>query len=479
MMLRRLLAAAMLLALAGLSIFASAPNILFGDKVSAKTVSVNPKDLQLVCPGAFYRSGADTGLAVNSFSQLGSSALSGSFESGASSTLKVADFGGQVVGQNPSGSVTSPLTITASGSELTQGSKLLNSNQLQLVNDSRAAGLLAAPCLKAESDFWILAADTSVGRESLLILNNPGSVNATVSIEVFGSGGKIATAGQEGISVPAAGSTVVPIASLAPGLSTLTLHVRSVSSAITATLQQKTVRGLVAAGAEWISPSTQIGNSLVIPGFFVRGVKDASKLRAGSADYGDISPVLRVFVPASAKVNATVTAQVVGTTAKTFGTVVRMQVAAGTVTDIPLNGLQDGDYSVFISSDQPIRAAVRLSRAKLGGKPATDFTWLQAAAPITKPVGITVPGSGISKLSIANFNKSSATVTLVVNGVSHTLTVPSNNSLTVAVANGASVVIGSSMPIEANLIVDLNFALASLPLVDYQNVGSAQTVLVR
>ncbi|MEI6590616.1 MAG: DUF5719 family protein [Actinomycetes bacterium] len=478
-MLRRLLGVGALLVFIATSFVISAPSVPLGDKLFANQVKVNPKDLELVCSGSFYRSGADTGATVNTFSQIGSAALSGHFESSATSSLKVTDFGGGLVGHNPSGTAVTPLKITASGSNLIQGSKLLNANQIQLVNDSRAAGLLAAPCLRAESDFWMLAADTSVGRESLLILNNPGSVNATVSIETFGTGGKIPAAGQGGISVPAKGSTVVPIASLAPGLQTLALHVRSSSSAITATLQQKTVRGLVAAGADWSVASSVIGKDLVIPGFLVRGVKALSKLRASSSDYGDLSPVLRIFVPGNAKTNATITAQVVGTNAKTFGTVVRLQVAPGTVTDVPLNGLQDGDYSVLITSDQELRAAVRISRAKLDAKPATDFTWIQAATPISRAVGITIPSVGISKLSIVNGNKSVATVNLVVNGVSSAIAVPSGNSVTVSVPNSASVALSSNLPLGANLIVDVNYSIANLPFVDYENVGSLKRVLVR
>ena len=478
-MLRRLLTSLFLVAFAAASIFVTQPQIVLGEQPSVTKVTVNPKDLQLVCPGAFYRSGADTGATVNAFSQIASAALSGTFAPSSAASLKVANFDSVVVGQNPSGSVAAPITITASGSTLAQGSALLNANQLQLINDSRAAGLLAAACLKPESDFWMLSGDTSVGRESLLILNNPGAVNATVSIEVFGAGGKIETAGQEGISVPAAGSTVVPIASLAPDLPTLAIHVRSVSSAITATLQQKTVRGLVAAGADWTSPSLVLANNLVIPGFFVRGTKDASKLRSISSDYGDTSAVLRVFLPPNSKANATVTAQVVGTDAKTFGTVVRQTLPVGTVTDIPLNGLQDGDYSVFISSDQPIRAAVRLSRSKLGGKPATDFTWLQAATPLKTQVAITAPTTGISKLSIANSAKSAIAVSLTINGSVKSVSVPALNSVTVSVPSGAKITLSSGQPFEANLIADVNFALANLPVVDYQNVGSFQSVLVR
>jgi hypothetical protein len=385
-----------------------------------------------------------------------------------------------VVGSQANGGVTEPLTLTASGNGLTQGSQLLNAGQTQLVNDSRAAGLFAAPCLLAEGEHWLLGATTTTGRESLLILNNPGAVNATVAIELYGSTGKIETAGQEGISVSAHGTTVVPIASLAPDLDSIAVHVMASSSVVTATLQQKTVRGLVAAGGDLIAPSTELAKDLVIPGLFVRGTKDAAKLAAKSADYADLQPVLQLFLPASAQAPANVTAQVVGVSAKTFGTVVQQTVSPGTVVNVPLSGLADGDFSVFVSADQSVRAAVRLSRTNLAQHPITDFTWLQAAQAITdQAMAVTAPVAGISKLSIANPGKTVANVTLTVNGKSQVIAVPPQSSSVVAVAAHASISISSDRPVGASLIVDVNFTVANLPVLDYQNLGASLSVLVR
>ena len=457
------------------------PNVAvtLGDPVAEHEISVNARDLQLLCPGAFYRSGGDEGSKVDSFSQQGSAALQGSFTAIGQGDLSVATLNSVVVGQKPSGTVVEPLTLTAKGSELQQGSTLLNANQLQLLNDSRAAGLFAAPCLPTANEAWLMAADTSVGRESLLILSNPGSVNATVSVELFGTSGKIATAGQGGISVPANSTTVIPVASLAPGLQALVIHVLASSSAVTATLQQKTVRGLVAAGGDLVVPSTELAQQLVIPGLFVRGVKDASKLIKSNADYADLVPTLRVFVPKGQQDTATVTAQVVGETEKDFGTVVRQTLTAGSVTDIPLFGLQDGNYAVFISSDAPIRAGLRLSRTNLTQKPITDFTWLQPVAAITEPVSLTVPNAGISKLSIANAAGKPATLTLKINGAERRLNLAAESSTVIEVAKGAAVTLSASSAVRANLIVDVNFTVANLAMIDYQNRGSSVKVLVR
>ncbi|MEN9752501.1 MAG: hypothetical protein RL670_192 [Actinomycetota bacterium] len=479
-MLRKSLTLLMIALFVTLGFFSNNPSFELGQTVTPQNISVSPRDLQLVCPGSVYRSAGDTGAAVGSFSQPGVARLSGSFTASGQGSVTARDISSTVVGSQPSGSVAGPLTLTAAGTNLSQSSALLNANQLQLVNDNRAAGLLATNCLPTENSHWLLAADTSTGRESLLVLNNPGSVNATVALELFGTSGKIVTAGQEGISVPARASTVVPVASLAPGLQAVVVHVISSASAISATLQQKTVRGLVAAGADLASPSTELAKELAIPGIFIRGVKDAAKLIASNPDYADLRPVLRVFLPADAKEPATVTAQIVGTDDKTFGTVVRATVNPGTVSDIPLNGLQDGNYSAFLTSNEKVRAAVRLSRTNIAQRPVTDFTWLQAATPISKDAaGITVPAAGISKLSIANPTRIPAKVSLSVDGSVRILSVPQQNSLVVEVPPNASITLSSDQPVAATLVIDVNFKLANLPLVNYQNLGSSLQVLVR
>ncbi|MEN9753545.1 MAG: hypothetical protein RL670_1236 [Actinomycetota bacterium] len=479
-MLRRVVAAVAIVTPFAIGWIVVAPATTLGLPVVAQRVAVNARDLQLVCPGALFRSAADTGAKVGSFSQTGIASLSGTFDAQSGGALTARDITGTVVGSQASGTVTDPLTLTASGVGLTQGSKLLNAGQLQLVNDPRAAGLFAAPCLLAEGEHWLLGATTTTGRESLLILNNPGAVNATVAIELFGSTGKIVTAGQEGISVPAHGTTVIPVASLAPDLDSIAVHVLASSSVVTAAIQQKTVRGLVAAGGDLIAPSTELAKNLVIPGLFVRGTKDAAKLASKSADYADLQPVLQLFLPASAKSAANVSAQVVGVTAKTFGTVVRQTLNPGTVVNVPLTGLDDGDYSVFISADQALRAAVRLSRTNLAQHPITDFTWLQSAQVITdQPMALTAPASGISKLSIANQGSAIANVTLTINGKTQTVAVPAQNSKVIAIAAHASALISSDQPVAATLIVDVNYTVANLPVLDYQNLGASLAVLVR
>jgi hypothetical protein len=238
-------------------------------------------------------------------------------------------------------------------------------------------------------------------------------------------------------------------------------------------LQQRTVRGLLYAGADFISPLTEINKSLSIPGILVRGAKDAAALIAINDDYADLIPALRVFNPGES--TATFTAQIFGANVKTFGTVIRETVPAHAVKDFTINGLADGDYAAFITSDQTIAASVRLPRSDKTKKPNTDFTWLQAAQQLTGSQQITVPPAGIGKLSLTNLTNKSAAVT--INGA--LLNIEPQGIAVVKVAAGAVNVKIIDGKVGANLLIDVSGSVTNLALVDYRNSGSRVAVRVR
>jgi hypothetical protein len=176
-----------------------------------------------------------------------------------------------------------------------------------------------------------------------------------------------------------------------------------------------------------------------------------------------------------------VTAQVIGTDSKTFGTVVQQTVAAGTAASISLPGLKDGDYSVFISSDEPVLGTVQLSRTDPTKTPATDFAWLPAVANLNTPRVIAVSNSAISKISIANPNSvpTAAIVTNLTTGASARITVPKFSSIVYTADPGSVISLSSQLPVAATLIADFNSQIAAIPFLDYRNVGGSLSVLVR
>jgi hypothetical protein len=209
-------------------------------------------------------------------------------------------------------------------------------------------------------------------------LANAANIDALVELELLGSGGLENSPGLSGISVAAQSTLVIPVSSFSAKNSTFSIHVKSRGAAISGWIQQKTLRGLTAAGADLISPTATASKSLVIPGFFVRGVKAAAKLQAAE-DYSDLSNLVRLTNPGNTQATALI--QVIGATSKTFGTVLQAQVPAHTTVDLVVEGLADGDYSIFIEADKPLLASARLNRTSLTAKQKTDFAWIPAVEP--------------------------------------------------------------------------------------------------
>lgn len=468
-----------------------------GARPELQAISVKAKDLQLVCPGAAFRSGGSLGTKVGLFDRVGSTqtAYASNLPNGVelksypllgsqvnTVTLSdTADSGARLAFSASSDSFT--LKVSDPAGVAVQGSSLVTAQSFQIVKSTAMNGALATNCQRPGSEQWLLGSSTSIGREALLILANPAATDATVDLQIFGANGPIDGAGLTGIAVSANRFTVLPLASYASDQQLLAVRVSSKGAAIASWVQQRTVRGTLAAGADLISPSIPAAPNLVIPGLFKRGSKDASTLIAANPNYNDLSPSLAVFVPGSAA--ATVTAQVIGTDTKTFGTVVQQQIAGSSAGSIPLNGLKDGNYVVFVNSDQPVMASVRLSRTNVTKVPNTDFTWLPAVASATGPRLVTTPSSAnttvISKLSIANPNSRVARVTVfnLSAGTRRDVSIPRLSSVAVEVAPGSLISIQSDIPVATTLISDFDWLLAAIGLVDYKNVGGSLSVLVR
>jgi Family of unknown function (DUF5719) len=440
-------------ALVGLVLLAPQFNLTVGELPKADVLSVKAQDLKLVCPGGVYRTGGAAGTKVGAFEAIGSAEINSDFNGPAGTSMLIS--GNQLTAVDPAG-------------RAEQNSILLNANQLQSIQTDGLAGLTGAGCQRPTNDLWFVGGDNSTGRESLLVVKNVTKVDSTVSLEIFNERGLVTGSGMSGISVAAGKTTVIP-------LSSFSTHLVSRGGLVAAWIQEKVVRGLAAGGVDYVSPSAAFATTQAIPGVFIRGSADAAKLMANS-DFSDLVPTLRVFVPGQK--SATVTAQVLGSTAKTFGTVVRQTIAGGTTADIALPGLQDGDFVAIVKSDAPVGASIRLHRVV---KSKVDFVWLSSAQPQPTKVGFTVPTSGISKLSVANPSTSDISLTLVQNrGAETSFKVPAAGQLTLKFAPGSKLQLSTGKsPFFATMIVDVDGSVSAIPVLDYKNPGGQVAVMVR
>lgn len=440
--------------------------ITVGEASPELTVSAKARDLNLVCAGALFQSGGTSGTSLTA-TRIGAASLSGAFDGDGISLIG---------GDAPPTRFIAPRSYVAvdpSGS-VEQSSSLLNLLQSQAVAASNLGGFAASNCIRPSSDTWLVGGDTSPGRETLLLLTNATEVDSTVDLEIVGPLGKISAPGLSSISVPAGKTTVTPISSLATNLSTFSVHVTVRGGALGTWLQQRTMRSLKVGGVDLIAPSIDPATTVVIPGVFLRGSSDAEKLISLAGSYSDLRPVLRLSNTTAT--TASVTAQILGATASTYGTVIQQNVEPGTTIDVPISGLADGDYYAIVTSSQPVRAAIRFSRTKVA---ANDFAWASASDAFTAERGISAPAGSISKLSIVNANKKVAHVTLRSSAGTVTLNIGAQGTKSIVVPAGSVIYLSADLPVSASEVIDVNGSVAVVAVIDYRNLGGQIAIRVR
>lgn len=449
-MFRRILA---LLAVVGLAaafaILTKFPSLKVGETWAPQNVSVEPKQPTLVCAGPVFVNGGQNGVTLGSFTQSGIAAI---------------------IGKDGNKNIALNTTSEHVLSGKTTGTIDFNAVQAQFANGKQAFGLAASNCVPGSNEGWLIAGDNSIGREALLILANPTGVDATVSLQLYGTSGPIQGAGLSGISAPAGKVTVLPLASFAPRAETFALHVSSRGAELGIWLQQKTVRGLTPGGLDLVGVSAIPSKEVEIPGVFIRNSTALGKLASGDKDFHDVKPILRVTAPDDK--DADFTAQVLGADGSSFGTVIQGAVPAGSTRDFALEDVADGNYSIHIESNAPLLASCRFSR--VSGSNA-DFTWAQAVSPTKLNAGFSTLQGAVSALSIMNPNDRSASVTIK----GREYKVAANSNLVVTLTAGVRYSIKSSEEVAVSQVVDIRGGISVVPVVDYRTVGGQLKVSVR
>ncbi|WP_414171162.1 DUF5719 family protein [Clavibacter tessellarius] len=254
----------------------------------------------------------------------------------------------------------------------------------QIATQSDLAGLAAAPCSEATAESWLVGGGTTTGRTTFVVLDNPSGVSSTVDLAISGEDGAVSAPGASGINVPAGSRRVLSLAGLAPDLSSPAIHVQSRGGQVVATLEQSTVRGLLAGGVDVVVPAAAPATTLTMTGLRVdtqaaaqpapaegEAPAEGTDGAAGSgpgADVGtdpDRSTAVRILVPGSDDADVSVSVAPEDGTDGT-GTTFTVEADGGRVTDFPVSGLTDGRYAVTVQSLGPRRRgrAHRLRRGR-------------------------------------------------------------------------------------------------------------------
>jgi hypothetical protein len=366
------------------------------------------------------------------------------------------------------------LTNLNADQSASQGSLVIAGSSTQLAAISSMRGLAAASCQQPSNDFTIVGGSTLAGRESLMVLTNPSPIDATADLRVFTDLGEVKVSGLSGISVPAQSTTTVSLASFAPTVPSLAVQVLSQGAKLAGWIQARAVSGTQARGVDWISPNPQASELMVLPGLVIRGTKVINEA-VGEQEKSDAGHALRVFAPEGANV----TVQVVSSEADIFGAVFTGIIEPGTVSDFPIAELEDGDYSVFVSSDKPVFSALRVARGNSDATPRLDFAWLSPAEELVSDRAVAIRSEGDSILVLANSGTVSATVSIQTlrSGATERVLVPALGTATLNLSRPVS--ISKSAGVFATVVVLIEGQISDLDVRDPKNLGSEVKVRFR
>jgi hypothetical protein len=447
---------------------------------------VKPADLSVVCPGPLFVTGGASGTELGVFDRTGTTTLRYSADGNGSLEVRTvaagdpaitALGGGRVYSAGEIGNATE-LRNTGAAIGSPQGSMVITGSSTQQVSIDSMRGLASASCQQPSNDIWLVGGSTAAGREALLILTNPTPVDAIADLTIYTDLGELEVAGLSGISVLANSTTVLSLASFAPTVATLAVQVQAQGAKLAAWIQHRVMNGTESLGVDFVVPSPPPQLVSVIPGFVVRGTEAINQVAVTEA-VSDAGHSLRVFAPTGANVIV----QIVSTSPDVFGAVITGVIEPGTVRDFPITDLLDGNYSVFVTSDQPVYATAKAAMGNDEGTPRIDFTWLSAAEPITSSRALMtsgiVPPDGASYIVLGNpLNETrSATVTSLETGVKTVVAVPALGSSSLGITG--AVAISSDSEFFASVALLSGGQISSLAINDPTNIGNSFLVRFR
>lgn len=229
-------------------------------------------------------------------------------------------------------------------------------------------GLAAASCAHPGTDLWLVGGSTELGSSARLVMQNPGATAATVTLEMWGANGSLTIAGPRDFLVPPGTERAVLLEGLSADQHAIAVHLRASGGSIAGYLQDGALRGYQAAGID-----------LVVAG----AAPSIHQSVAGVELHGPLVPgvpnVVRLLAPGAAGARASVT--VLGPAGMVDLPGARqVELASGAVTDVTLDGLPDGAYTVLVDSTAPVVAGAMVVRS--GADPAgpIERAWVPAVA---------------------------------------------------------------------------------------------------
>ena len=329
-------------------------------------------DSQLVCPDTTGESdGATTVTVANTSAQLPSAKTASvrrttTLMSG--SKAKTVTLPDRPVSRVATSDVGQALAITNTGA----GAGAVAADQNRLIPRGLFRALLSAPCLAPGTDWWITGTDGRVGYSDRLVIANPGTTIANITVTAWSDKGGLEPPKLQSYSVVPGTANVLPVSQFAPNAGSVTLRVHANSGRIVSEVLDRRISGISPVGSDWIPPTQPPARDLVIPGYL--GGRGARRLVITAPGTSDATVQLRLattrgnFAPAGHQ------------------TVV---VPADHTVELDIGSSLGGvPGAVVLHSDQDVVASGWSWAATTSAKDHPDLQWQPAALPVTRPAAL-------------------------------------------------------------------------------------------
>lgn len=264
-------------------------------------------------------------------------------------------------------------------------------------------GLSVTGCQQPVTGAVLVGGSTELGSSARLVLSNPGDTAATVTLSGWGATGPLPEVAP--IVVPAGGvrELLLETISLEPRIA---IRLDVDGGRVVPTLQDTALDGFIPAGTEIVGPTADPTTELTVAGVDLTSAEGAAA-------------ALRLVNPGETA--AAVTVEMLGPEgAFVLEGAQDSVIEPGTVADISLAGVPDGQYGLRVTSDVPVTGAVRLARTGTAGEddpdtPPVDVAWLPASAPVDRGV-LPIPTKLVDSVRLTVTNPGEAAIDVAVTG---------------------------------------------------------------
>jgi hypothetical protein len=292
-------------------------------------------------------------------------------------------------------------------------------DQSALTSSGRYRALVGSQCVAPATDWWFAGGDGRVGYTDILQLANPAPTAAEVSLSMWSLKGPVPASPLESVRVPARSSISLSLASIAPDVPTIALHVHASSGAVSAALVDRRSSGLRAHGGDFMPPTSPPSRHAVVAGF-PGGVGSRHLVLANP---GSVAAMvgLRLVTASGAFVPSGGHNQVVVPPGHTRGVDLSQAFAGAT-------------GAVELASDQPVVAeglSVVTAPSKL-----PDLMWLAAVPPLVGSAGVArgrAPDGGHTLLLLSAPAGAASVRLQTPTGGGSSISVPAGRSISVDV----------------------------------------------